>query len=51
MTVAMDGFLDETFEDIKEFINLLIITKTGDEVTQDGHVVQWTDILTFEHLF
>ena len=39
MTVAVDGFLEEAFEDIEEFINLLIIVKTGDEVTQDGHIV------------
>ena len=51
MTVAVDGFLKEAFEDIEEFIDLLIIIKTGDEVTQNGHIVQWTYILTFEHLF
>lgn len=39
MTVAVDRFLEETFEDIEEFIDLLIIIKTGDEVTQDGHII------------
>lgn len=39
MTVAMDGFLEETLENIEEFIDLFIIIKTGDEVTQDGHII------------
>lgn len=39
MTVTVNRFLEETFEDIEEFIDLLIIIKTGDEVTQDGHII------------
>ena len=39
MTVAVNGFLEKMLEDIEEFINLFIITKTGDEVTQDGHII------------
>jgi len=39
MTVAVNGFLEETLENIEEFINLFIITKTGDEVTKDSHIV------------
>ena len=47
----MNGLEEEALDGVEEFVDLRVATQSLDEVQEDSHIVQWTNVITIEYLF